>query len=165
ETCSSHRRSPSKALHLSVAQPLAFVVIFDVAHFQEYFIDWTKMIKCVTTYLYLYFIRISNNSRAQIKPNKRKREREENYFDYVYDIVTTGRGWQFLLYSPWQISKESDTALTIKFTEKALKKILEEYLALRKNEKMYWVLLLVCLLKDRARVEQSPATKREDIAS
>ncbi|GES95075.1 hypothetical protein GLOIN_2v1695250 [Rhizophagus clarus] len=32
--------------------------------------------------------------------NKRKRKRGDNAFDYLYGIVTTGRDWHFLLYSP-----------------------------------------------------------------
>ena len=79
--------------------------------------------------------------------------------EYLYGIVTTGRDWHFLLYSPGQISKASDTALTIEFTKKALEKNSEEYHALRKNVKKV-LGVVVGLLKDRACVEKSPAKKR-----
>ncbi|GBC05180.1 hypothetical protein RclHR1_06080009 [Rhizophagus clarus] len=42
--------------------------------------------------------------------NKKKRKHGDNDFDYLYGIVTTGRDWHFLLYSPGKISKASDTA-------------------------------------------------------
>src|SRR6185369_15385185 len=81
------------------------------------------------------------------------------HFDYLYGIVTTGRDWHFLLYSPGEIAQASDTALTIEFTKKALEKNSEEYKALYKGVKKV-LGVIVGLLKDRACVEKSPATKR-----
>ncbi len=64
-----------------------------------------------------------------------------------------------MLYSPGQISKASDTALSIEFTKKALEKNSEEYRALFKGVKKV-LGVIVGLLKDRACVEKTPATKR-----
>jgi hypothetical protein len=52
--------------------------------------------------------------------NKRKKKRDDDNFDYLYSIATTGQDWHFFLYNPEKISKASDTAYSIKFTKKAL---------------------------------------------
>ena len=99
---------------------------------------------------------------SSFETNKKKRKRDEAFdddFDYLYGIVTTGRDWHFLLYSPGEIAQASDTALTIEFTKKALEKNSEEYEALCKGVKKV-LGVIVGLLKDRACVEKSPATKR-----
>ncbi|PKK57266.1 hypothetical protein RhiirC2_798356 [Rhizophagus irregularis] len=58
--------------------------------------------------------------KSACETNKRKRKWGDDDFDYLYGIVTTGRDWHFLLYSPGKISKASDTAYSIEFTKKAL---------------------------------------------
>ncbi|GET55020.1 hypothetical protein GLOIN_2v1695250 [Rhizophagus irregularis DAOM 181602=DAOM 197198] len=63
--------------------------------------------------------------------NKRKRKRGDDDFDYLYGIITTGRDWHFLLYSP------------------ALYNSVKEVLG-----------IIVALLKDRACVEDEPDRKR-----
>jgi len=73
--------------------------------------------------------------------------------------VTTGRDWHFLLYTPGEISKASDTPLTIEFTKKALDKKSEEYRALWDGVKKV-LGVVVGLIKDRASIEKSPAKKR-----
>ncbi|GES88851.1 hypothetical protein GLOIN_2v1695250 [Rhizophagus clarus] len=62
--------------------------------------------------------------------NKKKRKRGDNDFDYLYGIVTTGRDWHFLLYSPGKISKASDTANLIEFSRKALEPNSKSYQSL-----------------------------------
>ncbi|GBC09717.1 hypothetical protein RclHR1_09060014 [Rhizophagus clarus] len=62
--------------------------------------------------------------------NKKKRKRSDNDFDYLYGIVTTGRDWHFLLYSPEKISKASDTINLIEFSRKALKPNSKSYQSL-----------------------------------
>ena len=99
---------------------------------------------------------------SSFETNQKKRKRDEAFdddFDYLYGIVTTGRDCHFLLYSPGEIAQASDTALTIEFTKKALEKNSEEYEALCKGVKKV-LGVIVGLLKDRACVGKSPATKR-----
>ncbi|GES82758.1 hypothetical protein GLOIN_2v1582864 [Rhizophagus clarus] len=62
--------------------------------------------------------------------NKKKRKRGDNDFDYLYGIVTTGRDWHFLLYSPRKISKVSDITNLIKFSRKALEPNSKSYQSL-----------------------------------
>ncbi|GBB90614.1 hypothetical protein RclHR1_17610003 [Rhizophagus clarus] len=57
------------------------------------------------------------------------------YFDYLYDIVSTARDWHFLLYSSGEISQASEALFTIKFNKKALEKDSEEYQALHNGVK------------------------------
>ncbi|CAG8856059.1 17278_t:CDS:2, partial [Gigaspora margarita] len=54
-------------------------------------------------------------------------------FNYLYRVVTTGRDWVFLLYSPGEISQGSKLPYTIEFTEDALNEEFEEYQTLRKS--------------------------------
>ncbi|CAG8585372.1 8884_t:CDS:2, partial [Ambispora leptoticha] len=100
---------------------------------------------------------------SSFETNKKKRKASEAFddddFDYLYGIVTTGRDWHFLLYSPNQISQGSKLPYTIEFTEDALKEESEEHLALRKSVKKV-LGVIVALLEDRACVGKSPTTKR-----
>ncbi|CAG8616423.1 694_t:CDS:2, partial [Ambispora gerdemannii] len=67
---------------------------------------------------------------SSFETNKRKRKRDEAFdddFDYLYGIVTTGRDWHFLLYSPGEIAQASESAYTIEFNKKSLDKDSEEY--------------------------------------
>ncbi|PKY60643.1 hypothetical protein RhiirA4_550723 [Rhizophagus irregularis] len=81
--------------------------------------------------------------------NKRKRKRGEEDFDYLYGIVTTGRDWHFLLYSPGKISKASDTAYLIEFSRKALEPNSKSYQSLCDSVKEV-LGIIVGLLMDRA---------------
>ena len=75
-------------------------------------------------------------------------------FDYLYGIVTTGRDWHFLLYSPGE-SAQSETSYTIEFNKKALDKDSKEYQYLHKSVKR-----ILEQLKDRVCVEKLPSSKR-----
>ena len=111
-------------------------------------------------YLFLFYQNIKQlESSFETNKKKRKRGKEEDFFDYLYGIVTTGRDWHFLLYTPGEISKASDTPLTIEFTKKALDKKSEEYRAMCDGVKKV-LGVVVGLIKDRASIEKSPAKKR-----
>jgi hypothetical protein len=97
--------------------------------------------------------------KSACETNKRKRKRDDDDFDYLYGIVTTGRDWHFLLYSPGKISKASDTAYSIEFTKKALDPNSEEYQSLCKSVRKV-LGIIVGLLKDRACAEEEPERKR-----
>jgi len=73
--------------------------------------------------------------------------------------VTSARDWHFLLYSPGEISQASEIPYSIEFNKKALEENSEEYQTLYKGVKKV-LGIIVGLLKDRACVEKSPATKR-----
>jgi len=95
--------------------------------------------------------------------NKRKRKRvDEDYFDYLYGIVTTARDWHFLLYSPGEISQASEAPFTIEFNKKALDENSEECQALRKGVQKV-LSMIVGLLKDRACAEKEPDRKKARI--
>ena len=100
--------------------------------------------------------------KSACETNKRKRKRGDDDFDYLYGIVTTGRDWHFLLYSPRKISKASDTAYSIEFTKKALDPNSEEYQSLCKSVRKV-LGIIVGLLKDRACAEEEPERKRVKI--
>ncbi|GBC14895.1 hypothetical protein GLOIN_2v1695250 [Rhizophagus irregularis DAOM 181602=DAOM 197198] len=97
--------------------------------------------------------------KSACETNKRKRKRGDDDFDYLYGIVTTGRDWHFLLYSPGKIYKASDTAYSIEFIKKALDPNSEEYQSLCKNVRKV-LGIIVGLLKDRACAEEEPERKR-----
>ncbi|RIA83910.1 hypothetical protein C1645_833088 [Glomus cerebriforme] len=63
--------------------------------------------------------------------NKRKRKRDDKYFDYLYGIITSAKDWHFLLYSPGEILQASKAPFSIKFTEEALVENSEKYKILR----------------------------------
>ena len=92
--------------------------------------------------------------------NRRKRKRENDDFDYLYGIVTTARDWNFLLYSPNEISQESEAPFTISFNRKALNKESEEYQTLYNGVKKV-LGMVVGMLIDRASAEdESPSKKK-----
>ena len=92
--------------------------------------------------------------------NRRKRKRENDDFDYLYGIVTTARDWNFLLYSPNEISRESEAPFTISFNRKALNKESEEYQTLYNGVKKV-LGMVVGMLIDRASAEdESPSKKK-----
>ncbi|CAG8537230.1 14845_t:CDS:2 [Cetraspora pellucida] len=102
---------------------------------------------------------------SSFETNKRKRKWDEAFdddFDYLYGIVTTGRDWHFLLYSPGEISKGSKMPLSIEFTDDALEEDSNEYQALYNGVKRV-LGAVVGLLKDRACVKKSPSSKQARI--
>ncbi|PKY45850.1 hypothetical protein RhiirA4_542898 [Rhizophagus irregularis] len=64
---------------------------------------------------------------SSYETNKRKRKRGDDYFDYLYGIVTSARDWHFLLYSPGEILQASKAPFSIEFTEESLVENSEEY--------------------------------------
>ncbi|KAF0470268.1 hypothetical protein F8M41_025408 [Gigaspora margarita] len=69
---------------------------------------------------------------SSYETNKKKRKASDTFgdnddFDYLYGVVTTGRDWFFLLYSPGEISQGSILPYTIEFAKDALNEESEEY--------------------------------------
>ncbi|PKY59292.1 hypothetical protein RhiirA4_481899 [Rhizophagus irregularis] len=96
---------------------------------------------------------------SSYETNKRKRKRGDDYFDYLYGIVTSARDWHFLLYSPGEILQASKAPFSIEFTEESLVENSEEYQTLRKGVRKV-LGIIVGLLKDRACAEEEPERKR-----
>ncbi|CAG8818967.1 12159_t:CDS:1, partial [Gigaspora rosea] len=104
---------------------------------------------------------------SSYETNKKKRKASDTFgdyddFDYLYGVVTTGRDWFFLLYSPGEISQGSKLPYTIEFTEDALNEESEEYQILRKSVRRV-LGVVVGMLKDRACVDKSGAKKKARI--
>ncbi|PKY23760.1 hypothetical protein RhiirB3_438067 [Rhizophagus irregularis] len=91
--------------------------------------------------------------------NKKKRKVDEafdsNYYNYVYNIVSTGIDWYFILYSTKGIYSMSRTEYRISLT----KDILKDDTELCKNVKRV-LEVIVKLLKDRAVGSEKFATKK-----
>jgi hypothetical protein len=94
--------------------------------------------------------------------NRRKRKRDEDYFNYLYGIVTSAKDWHFLLYSPGEILQVSKAPFSIEFVEEALVENSEEYKTLRKGVKKV-LGIIIGLLEDRACVEDKSDRKRARI--
>ncbi|CAG8665118.1 665_t:CDS:10, partial [Dentiscutata erythropus] len=77
-------------------------------------------------------------------------------------VVTTGRDWFFLLYSPDEILQGSKLPYTIEFTEDALNEEFEEYQTLHKSVRRV-LGVVVSMLKDRVCVDKSGAKKKAQI--
>ena len=99
---------------------------------------------------------------SSFQTNKRKRKRDEDYFDYLYGVVTSARDWHFLLYSPGEILQASKAPFSIEFVEEALVEDSEEYKKLRKDVRKV-LGLIIGLLEDRACVEDKSNRKRARI--
>ncbi|KAF0425136.1 hypothetical protein F8M41_006389 [Gigaspora margarita] len=99
---------------------------------------------------------------SSFQTNKRKRKRDEDYFDYLYGVVTSARDWHFLLYSPGEILQASKAPFSIEFTEEALVENSEEDKTLRKGVKKV-LSIIIGLLEDRACVEDKSERKRARI--
>ncbi|PKC58780.1 hypothetical protein RhiirA1_427463 [Rhizophagus irregularis] len=99
---------------------------------------------------------------SSFQTNKRKRKRDEDYFDYLYGVVTSARDWHFLLYSPGEILQASKAPFSIEFVEEALVENSEEYKTLRKGVKKV-LGIIIGLLEDRACVEDKSDRKRARI--
>ncbi|GBB94481.1 hypothetical protein RclHR1_23620003 [Rhizophagus clarus] len=96
---------------------------------------------------------------SSYETNKRKRKRDDDYFDYLYRIVTSARDWHFLLYSPGEILQASKAPFSIEFVEESLVENSEEYQTLHKGVRKV-LGIIVGLLKDRACAEEEPERKR-----
>ena len=68
-----------------------------------------------------------------------------DYFDYIYGIVSTGTEWHFIMYTPDGIYSTSGSEYQINLTKSAVKKIIS------------------IIVKDRVSVDSSPASKRARI--
>ncbi|GBB98479.1 hypothetical protein RclHR1_03240004 [Rhizophagus clarus] len=99
---------------------------------------------------------------SSFQTNKRKRKRDEDYFDYLYGVVTSARDWHFHLYSPGEILQASKAPFSIEFVEEALVENSEEYKTLRKGVKKV-LGIIIGLLEDRACVEDKSDRKRARI--
>jgi hypothetical protein len=92
---------------------------------------------------------------------RRKRKADEVFdsdYDYVYDIVSTGTDWYFILHSTEGIYSTSRTEYRISLTEDVLKDDTE----LRKSVKRV-LEVIIGLLKDRAVGSEEPATKQHRV--
>ncbi|PKY35103.1 hypothetical protein RhiirB3_455480 [Rhizophagus irregularis] len=108
-----------------------------------------------------------NHNLAQLESafqtNKKKRTADqafnEDYFDYLYGIVTTGAEWHFIIYTHDGIYCTSGSEYQINLTKSAIKENPE---LLRSNVKRV-IGIIVGLLKDRVSIDSSPASKRARI--
>ena len=83
----------------------------------------------------------------------------EDYFDYLYSIVTTETEWHFIIYTPDGIYCTSGSEYQINLTKSAVKENPELF---RNNVKKV-IGIIVGLLKDRISVDSSPTSKRARI--
>ena len=95
--------------------------------------------------------------------NKKKRTADQafgnDYYDYLYGIVTTGTEWHFIMYTPDGIYSTSGSEYQINLLKSAVKENLE---LLQSNVKRV-IGIIVGLLKDRVSVDSSPVSKRTRI--
>ncbi|GET65142.1 hypothetical protein GLOIN_2v1511347 [Rhizophagus irregularis DAOM 181602=DAOM 197198] len=65
---------------------------------------------------------------SAFQTNKKKRTADQafrnDYFDYLYGIMSTGTGWHFIMYTPDGIYSTSSSEYQINLTKSAIKKIL-----------------------------------------
>ena len=84
---------------------------------------------------------------------------ENDYFDYIYGIMTTGMEWHFIIYTPDGIYSTSGSEYQINLTKSAIKENLE---LLQSNMKRV-ISIIVGLLKDRVSIDSFLASKRARI--
>ena len=84
---------------------------------------------------------------------------ENDYFNYIYGIVTTGTEWHFIIYTPDGIFSISGSEHQINLTKFVVKDNSE---LLQSNVKRI-IGIIVGLLKDRVSVDSFPASKRARI--
>ncbi|PKY20829.1 hypothetical protein RhiirB3_498916 [Rhizophagus irregularis] len=88
---------------------------------------------------------------SAFQTNKKKRTADQafgnDYFDYIYGIVTTGTEWYFIIYTPDGIYCTSGIEYQINLTKSAVKENPE---LLRNNVKRV-IGIIVGLLKDRVK--------------
>ena len=82
-----------------------------------------------------------------------------DYFDYIYGIVTTGTEWHFIIYTPDGIYSTNGSEYQINLTKSAVKENPE---LLRNNVKRV-IGIIVGLLKDRVSVDSSLTSKDQKI--
>ena len=82
-----------------------------------------------------------------------------DYFNYIYGIVTTDTEWHFIIYTPDGIFSTSGSEYQINLTKSAVKENPE---LLRNNVKRI-IGIIVGLLKDRVSVDSFPTSKRARI--
>ena len=112
----------------------------------------------------MYFI---SQNLAQLESafqtNKKKRTADQafgnDYFNYIYGIVTTSTEWHFIIYTPDGIYCTSGSEYQINLTKSAIK---ENPKLLHSNVKRV-IGIIVGLLKNRVRVDSFPASKRARI--
>src|SRR5215475_1461069 len=96
------------------------------------------------------------NLESAFQTDKKKRTADQafgnDYFDYIYGIVTTGTEWHFIIYTPDGIYCTSGSEYQINLTKPAAKENPE---LLRSNVKRV-IGIIVGLLKDRVSVDSSP---------
>ncbi|CAG8618313.1 10370_t:CDS:2 [Dentiscutata erythropus] len=95
-------------------------------------------------------------SSHDVNKKKRKRNDENEDFDYLYGIVTSE--WYFLLHNPGQISLSNLTPFIIEYPQKAWNKESNEYGILCKNVKKV-LSIIVGLLVDKV-TDTEPEAKR-----
>ena len=78
-----------------------------------------------------------------------------DYFDYLYGIVSTRTEWHFIMYTPDDIYSTRGSEYQINLTKSAVKENPE---LLRSNVKRV-IGIIVGLLKDRVSVDSSPAAR------
>ncbi|PKC56372.1 hypothetical protein RhiirA1_474083 [Rhizophagus irregularis] len=93
---------------------------------------------------------------SAFQTNKKKRTADQafgnDYFDYIYGIVTTSTEWHFIIYTPDGIYCTSGSEYQINLTKSSIKDSPE---LLRSNVKRV-IGIIVGLLKDRVSVDSSP---------
>ncbi|RGB21862.1 hypothetical protein C1646_777097 [Rhizophagus diaphanus] len=101
---------------------------------------------------------------SAFQTNKKKQTADQafgnDYFDYIYGIVTTGTEWHFIIvYTPDGIYSTSGSEYQINLMKSAVKDNPE---SLRSNKKRV-ISIIIGLLKDRVSVDSSPTSKRARI--
>ncbi len=78
-----------------------------------------------------------------------------NYFDYIYSIVTTGTEWHFIIYTSDGIYYISDS----KYQINLIKSVIKENPKLLQNNMKRVIDIIVGLLKDRISIDSSLTSK------
>ncbi len=81
---------------------------------------------------------------------------ENDYFDYIYDIVTISTEWHFIIYTPDDIFYISGSKYQINLTKSAIKENPDLF---RSNVKRV-INIIVGLLKDSVSVDSFSTNKR-----
>ena len=103
----------------------------------------------------LFFLQNLAQLESAFQTNKKKRTADQafgnDYFDYIYGIVTTGTEWHFIIYTPDGIFAISGSEYQINLTKSAVKENPE----LLQNNVKRIIGIIVGLLKDRVSVDSS----------
>ncbi|RGB23638.1 hypothetical protein C1646_774223 [Rhizophagus diaphanus] len=136
----------------------------DATGWMDYAIKSLEELLCITEEkpcnIKIRYVQNLAQLESAFQTNKKKRTADqafnEDYFDYLYGIVTTGTEWYFIIYTPDGIYCTSGSEYQINLTKSAIKENPE---LLRSNVKRV-IGIIVGLLKDRVSVDSSPASKR-----